>query len=724
MNNPMQSMIPIACSASLVLVVLTYSAAGQNVQVDVNLNMKHSVGGVSDFGRQRHITLHANLTEPDWNGEADKMNYLMNDLDVYFGRDNGMASWIFQATPQDPQRADKPDLARMAKLGEELKDKYDQLPAERRDYEARSAEMILGTNPHPTFPTLSYHENGWAGSADDGGRWMTKDIETSAEWVVEFLDNFFAKDESASGPPLPKYWEVINEPDMILNTGKFMFSSWEDIWEYHNLVAVGLRERLGENAPLVGGMTWGLHDLYQSDLSRHKPHGYTDKFYGKTAADEVAKQHARKQTESSFWGVDGDWFQWDVIWKGFIDAAGANMDFYSIHFYDWPSVDVEGAGVFRSGAQVEATLEMVESYQQYKYGESKPILISEYGAIVDQSRLDLDPKYVDWIGMRTYSRMLMQFLERPHLIRKSMPFIPVKATWGDYVDAQGKLHRYPPTMMNTDDPDPKDPNAKWYWRENIKWFELWSDVTGTRIDTRASDLDLQVDAYVDGKHVYLLLNNLEWEPMTVDLTMFGGQRNQVANVRQKQLYLDRNLGAKGQPVLKDETLNTLPESVILESSAMMILDIEYEDEVRITESSTETKYFGESLTGGAEPQRVTLNEAALSAKVNNVSVPDKGEAMLRITGKFFYIHATTDAPNIPDDVVMTFNGHRLAVNPDWRGPHNGAQRYHAVLEVPVPLAYLKENNDITVKLRNQCVYSNVNLLVWEMSAEPGRSKSN
>lgn len=54
--------------------------------------MKHSVRGVSDFNREKHITVHANVHEADWKGEDVAKHYLMNELDVYFGRDNGNAS--------------------------------------------------------------------------------------------------------------------------------------------------------------------------------------------------------------------------------------------------------------------------------------------------------------------------------------------------------------------------------------------------------------------------------------------------------------------------------------------------------------------------------------------------------------------------------------------------------------------------------------------------------
>ena len=77
--------------SALIGLLLPPLGMAQSVPVDVNLNMEHSVGGVSDFGRERHMVVHAALSEPDWIGEQDKMDYLLDDLDVYLGRDNGAA---------------------------------------------------------------------------------------------------------------------------------------------------------------------------------------------------------------------------------------------------------------------------------------------------------------------------------------------------------------------------------------------------------------------------------------------------------------------------------------------------------------------------------------------------------------------------------------------------------------------------------------------------------
>ena len=53
---------------------------------------------------------------------------------------------------------------------------------------------------------------------------------------------------------------------------------------------------------------------------------------------------------------------------------------------------------------------------------------------------------------------------------------------------------------------PANEHKNWEWSDIILWYELWKDVKGTRIDTKADNPDVQVDAYVNGKHVYLIVN--------------------------------------------------------------------------------------------------------------------------------------------------------------------------------------------------------------------------
>ena len=118
-------------------------------------------------------------------------------------------------------------------------------------------------------------------------------------------------------------------------------------------------------------------------------------------------------------------------------------------------------------------------------------------------------------------------------------------------------------MMNKDD------QGEWQWREIIKWYELWSEVKGTRIDTKATDVDVQVDAYVDGKDAYLILNNLELSEKTIALYSFGLENNSIVNISTKRLFLDTSLGDKGQPVLKKVDYDKLPKHITMAAEETM-----------------------------------------------------------------------------------------------------------------------------------------------------------
>ncbi|KAA1243302.1 carbohydrate-binding protein [Aquimarina sp. RZ0] len=675
----------------------------QNVEVDINLNLKHSVGGVSDFGRDRHITVHAGLTEPDWIGEEEKMKYLLEDLDVYLGRDNGRANFHFSLTDVDAERANYPDIDSMAVAGNFWNEEFENLPSFIKQYESRSSEMIMGISPHPVYPTLKWDGDGLT-STDP--KWQPKNIETSSDWVAEYLDKYFAKSQAEDGIQLPKYWEVINEPDMLMMTGQFMVTSQEKLWEYHTQVAEKTRAKLGDKAPLIGGMTWGLHDFFRIDgQGRHKP-GYLDMYLNE---EDLAIHRAMSETSIPFDSRDNEWYQWDVIWKGFIDKAGKDMDFYAVHIYDWPIWNGNDP-VIRSGGHTEAMLDMMEWYDVNKFGTRKPIVLSEYGAVtnyIDQQ--GLDPARRDWENLKPFSSMLMQFLERPDYIVKTMPFTPIKAEWGNILNGAGEIEkRYPYTMMD------KDAAGNWQWSEFIKWYELWSDVKGTRVDTKSSDLDIQVDAYIDGEVTYLILNNLERVDKQVDLNFFGSNGNAVQEVKIKHLFLNGN-----QPTLSENTFRNAPESITIGAEATMILAYSFANPVVIDETSKEFKYYGESLSGsnGSTPHRVRVDNGALTANVNGVVVPNKGEAMLRLGGAYFWDHVSRQ----DDRNVITVNGFPLEFNSDWRGEDPVRNIFFGVLEIPIPIQYLRANNVIESTLQNVNTYTNVSIQVWDMSVDPGRT---
>ncbi len=706
----------------VLLILMSNFTFAQNVEVDINLDIKHSVGGVSDFGRERHITMHSSLYENAWEGEIDKAEILFNEWDVQLGRDNGIASFLHQFSPEDENNRNHHDPDSLTVLLDFWKGEYEQRVDDRGLSQFKSEQTrgaIMGTNAHPTYPTLSYYDNDLSGSSwgrENGFVWMPRDIETSAEWVSQYMEDFFVDNASQEGVPIPEYWEVMNEPDFELNTGQFMMSSWEDIIEYHNLVAEGVREKLGSRAPKIGGMTWGLHDLFRGDgFSRFRDPNYVANFYGDTPEDQIAIDYARGQVDTPLFALpsETDWYQWDVIWKEFIDRAGENMDFYAVHFYDWPRYQNNG-GQRRSGGHVEATLEMLEWYDVFKFGKNnrKPVIISEYGAVANAwDPMPHDTRY-DWENLKPFSSMMMQFLERPDYVELSMPFHLLKAQFRD-IDNNGDgipevVYHY--KTLRDDDGD-----GEWEFSELTKWYELWDDVDGTRIDTKSSDPDIQVDSYVDGNTTYLILNNLQEEETNINLNFFTDNNNNPTSVRIKHLFLEgiRDI------ILTDETTSDIPSSVILKPEATMVLKYTYPDAIAINETSVENKFYGEPVSNN---QRVDIKDGDNTFFVNNVDVPSnpsQTEAIIKMTVTLF------DAPQTENGFLslkkFTFNGVEIDVPFDWRGEQQYRSKWFGALEIPVPANLIQTNNTIVVDFQHVGEVNIVNLITWDFSKVPGRT---
>ena len=63
----------------------------------------------------------------------------------------------------------------------------------------------------------------------------------------------------------------------------YMFlTSPEKLWEFHNRTAQEIRNLLGDNAPKVGGMTWGEHDFQMLDWQGRRPASF---FYDNSTPD-------------------------------------------------------------------------------------------------------------------------------------------------------------------------------------------------------------------------------------------------------------------------------------------------------------------------------------------------------------------------------------------------------------------------------------------------------
>ncbi|MEM9339618.1 MAG: T9SS type A sorting domain-containing protein [Bacteroidota bacterium] len=497
------------------------------VEVDVNLNTVHSVGTISDFDRNKFINSHGSLTESDWDGDEDKLTYLMEDVDAYLGRDNGIMPWNINQSTEDPNNPGYVDPAYMATRGQRVREVlYGINNASRHKYEDRS-DIIFGGQVRPFWDGVTKpccDDTSWSFDSDAAGDFMGR-----------FFNEFFRNEgePSTKGHPRPRFMEILNEPLYELST--VGDTPPLAVFEYHNEVADAIRRH--NTDVLIGGYT------------------------------------------TAFPYFDVDNFQrWDDRMKLFLDTSGEKMDFFSVHFYDFNETNPQ---YFR-GSRMEATLDMMEHYSMIRLDTIKPFHISEYGGrnrVLEQAAWS---PFRDWTTLRTISPMMLSFMDRPDKILKAIPFIVTKAEWGRQDDGDP----YPWRLLRQDFEETGVGGDEWVFTELIKFYELWADVNGKRVHTNASDPDVLVDAYVDGNKAYVIVNNLITNPKTFNLNLFEDSGLVLEGIVEKALYLNGSA-----PILERIEHATPPAGFTLTPESTTILEYTFAGQVPLDETSEEVKYY-------------------------------------------------------------------------------------------------------------------------------------
>ena len=602
----------------LFLFLMLTSAATAQVAVDVNLNVRHSVGGISTFDREKYMVLHAGLTDSDWDSDAQRASFL-NGYDVYLGRNNGSLPWQLSQTTEDPAKPGWANHANMLSRGNSTRSSYATKTAAHA-LEFRANKMMIG-GQMSMFPNGQVNGNGFA----IGG------YEQLGDYYEYFLSDFYGTG-GTDGQPKPAMVEVVNEPFVAASS---YGTTRTEISLLHNSVA----NRIKQSHPdvLVGGYT-AAHPQYEGNNFQH----------------------------------------WNDNWKTFIDIAGTNMDFFSLHLYDNPAGSTNVLETqYRSGSNIEALLDMVEQYSLLKLGEVKPFNISEYGSLSITNGAPYKPEN-DWVDVRSYSTILMQLLERPDHIVQAIPFMILKAEWG-------RKNGYPyPTRLLYDVDElngfPKDNNGPWAYTERIKFWELWKEVRGTRVDTISSDPDVQVDAYVDGTNAFVIVSSLDHTgPQTVDLNLFGSLQT-LDHVEVKHTYA----GVNNLPMLDQYTVSQL-SSITLPASSTAVIKYVFTAPVVPDQDSVESRYYATTYL-----QPIIAGTPLLFSITNVNTSAQYGEAVLRLgVGR---AHGKSLAPTV------LVNGTYVPVPADWRGYDQATRdQFFGVLEIPVSYGLLQSNNTVSVQ---------------------------
>lgn len=685
-----------------------FAQAATPASVQLNLDMSRSVGGVNTLSREKYINVHAINSDLDWwggNGQSLNQPNLIDDYltdfvkgnDVYFGRDSGGIGYEVSITPQSatPGYADlawmvnTPATPAGAKSPANNYKNYGYQTAahkaivESNEFEKRMNSWILTMIPEKFYPVggkvtgaKCTTTGSWSFSTGDSA---TEPYGTATgKFAGKYLANYFiggSITNPSTGHPRPTFVEGVNEPIYNLvdiavpNTGSTFGdcakkATYDDIFKYHTNVRAEINAlNSGTKTVKFGGYTPAFPDL--EEFEKYP----ADRTSGSTAV--FAKWNAR-----------------DALW---MSNHAKNMDFLSLHIYDFDGIKFDGVTTRRinhKGNNIEAILDTYDSAQLFASGVLKPIVISEFGGRLHTAEGSAWTPQRDWSYIKAMNSLMIQFMQRPDRIAKAVPFVPLKAEWGRVsptIPYQWRLFRQ-------EKEDGVSTSSKWTYTELVKFYKQWNGVNGTRLDTYANDQDIQTDAYYDSanKTVWLILNNLEENGKTLNLATAGlNTGNAVSTVEVRHLYPNTTTGV---PVLDVYSNATIPASIGIGAESTIIMKIVYNNTLSISNSNSETKYYA-TVNGITSALKAIAANTAMTFNINNVTTGANGEAVLRVS-----VGRPITASLQP---IVTLNGTAVTVPTDYRGydqNRNGSGRFRffGTLEIPVARSLIQQNNTIVV----------------------------
>ncbi|GAB1855365.1 hypothetical protein MHTCC0001_01990 [Flavobacteriaceae bacterium MHTCC 0001] len=635
-----------------VLGMLSVSKA--QVNVEVNLNVKHKMGDVETFDRHKFVNFHGTVNQNNWNtnnASNDLIADLLRDKDVYIGRNTGTISWHLKNNiTEDPTRPGFADPASIASFGQQNRDSYASR-AWAHGYEDQD-DQILCTQVHPFYPDGKTTNKGWAFSQTNTA---DEPIGTaSGEFLALYIKEFYGTG-GITGKPKPNFVEVTNEP---------------------------------------------LWDLV---TTASQPHDLTEVFtFHKTVAQEIHKIHNDVQVGgycAAFPDFDKDNFQrWHDRDKHFMDVAGEEMDFWTIHLYDFPSIG--GEAKYRKGSNVEATMDMLEQYSMLKFNKVKPTMISEYNAQThDYNGVGHSP-YSYWLKLKSSISMMMQFMERADKINYAMPFFMLKAEWA-YNASVGPTSVHGARMLRREN-EPSSYSGDFIYTEAILLYDLLAGVKGTRVDSFTNNLDIMVDTYVDGNKAYVIVNNLDFVSHDLNLNL-GGVTNSATDIEVRHLRLN-GTNDSSPPILEVNNYTTFANDLTIAPEGTYVIVFTFPSAIEIDELSEETKYYADTYL-----KEISAGTSEVF-NINGVSLQDNGEAVLRVgVGRD---HGLSLTPSV------TFNGTPIDVPDNIRGGDQADRdNFFGVLEIPVPYDLVEANNEVGISFSDNGGHiSTVTMQVFNFSS--------
>lgn len=445
------------------------SRAVRDVRIVIDPTCTRRIEGTSELKRSTYFNLFTNIDKGDCR-TPEIYDWLVKENRIVWGSIQGVMTaeskdYKYTEDPNRPGFVDQASLKkRLAAIAYEPTEEY------RKDMGNR-IELVSHDhlNKHPSFMG-EYISKGSREDKNHKPHYLPTNLEAAAElYALSLLHGF-------SDFNRPEWLELLNEPH---------WSYWSDphLANYHLVTRDAVRRMVP--GVRVGGPCLAVAYYYGEQ-------------YG------------------SFRGM-----------RDFIDNTKCELDFYSFHVYDFlketeKSDDIVGR--ITSGLPLESVLDLIQNYTVNTYGKKVDIVISETGGYGAKKRIEAEAKkripgegfewemkkrsIDDFNMVSSLIGCTLTYMDHPETVKKSVPFILLHAmAW----DPTYYATLYVPRNF-TDKND-------WVATKKIHFFQLFRDLQGRRVVASCADPDVQTRAFVDGRTVFVLMNNLSNQPKNIKLDM-------------------------------------------------------------------------------------------------------------------------------------------------------------------------------------------------------------
>lgn len=374
--------------------------------------------------------------------------------------------------------------------------------------------------------------------------------------------------------------------------------------------------------------------------------------------------------------VDDNFKNWTNTHELFFDTIGEKLDYISLGLYDEVNSETQTID-YCSGSNLEATLDLIETHSFNKWNTIKPLLISDYGLKVPSWLGDPYNEQKDTFILESLNKIVTTLLDKPDRVEKAIPYILGAASefYSDKtVNPNGNSHPFAITRKLED--------GSYAYTHLVKFYEFWKDVEGERTYVSSDNPDVQANAFVKNGKWYIIFNNLSDQSNIVNFNFSPVDIEVITKYTLRRLFMNGN----GVPELTEAFTDLLVDQWEMEpnETLMLICDVpkEIEYATSIVEYNNYSKQYLKDIEAGVP----------LEFTIPNVKT-GKGKAYIRLSVGREHNLDLNPIVKINDNVVLTPK--------NWAGDDQKTRKnFFGMLNIPVPMSYIKETNKIEIKFAN------------------------